>query len=83
MQLLRKTQSQFIRLNQQQIFFQQIFNLKISFQSIRTILFKFDFEFRKIIFSSSSSSSQPWFVPKVEAISHMTWLLGPENLLKV
>ena len=68
MQLLRKTQSQFTRLDQQQIFFRQTFNLKFSsseleqfYSSSEKLFFRVQVRVRQNnrVFLSSSSSSQP------------------------
>ena len=70
MQLLRKTQSQFTRLDQQQILFRQIFNLKLSFSELELeqfysssekLFFRVQVRVRQNnrVFLSSSSGSQP------------------------
>ena len=63
MQLLRKTQSQFTRHDQQQIFFRQIFNLKFLFSEIE----QFYSSSGKLLFRVRQtnrvfSSSQPWLL---------------------
>ena len=58
MQLLRKTQSQFSRLDQQQIFFRQTYNLKFFFVNSNSnnfirvqenYFFEFKFEFETLL----------------------------------
>ena len=56
MQLQRKTQAQFTRFDQQQIFFQQIFNLKIFLVNSNNFI-RVQVRVQKKIFSYSSSSS--------------------------